>query len=193
MADKNQNLVKYGEVIAKCWEDEAYRKRFIEDPESVLSEAGFVVEEGVTYKVVEQPKNVKYIVLPCEEVYIVLPCEEVKGAVQAVAKGLLAAAEAKSVLIPEGAEARIIQNTEDIRYMVLPASPKTLSKQELSMAAGGNGATIVESTSVVTVADVSTAVTQVDQVVLDIASQNAVCVEPTTASALIGTIVATVI
>ena len=64
MADKNQNLVKYGEVIAKCWEDEAYRKRFIEDPESVLSEAGFVVEEGVTYKVVEQPKMVKYLVLP---------------------------------------------------------------------------------------------------------------------------------
>ena len=184
MADKKQNPVKYGEVIAKCWEDESYKKRFIEDPESVLSEAGFVVEEGVTYKVVEQPKNVKYIVLPCEEV---------KGAVQAVAKGLLAAAEAKSVLIPEGAEARIIQNTEDIRYMVLPASPKTLSKQELSMAAGGTGAPVMESTSVVTVADVSTAVTQVDQVVLDIASQNAVCVEPTTASALIGTIVATVI
>ena len=184
MADKNQNLVKYGEVIAKCWEDEAYRKRFIEDPESVLSEAGFVVEEGVTYKVVEQPKNVKYIVLPCEEV---------KGAVQAVAKGLLAAAEAKSDLIPEGAEARIIQNTEDIRYIVLPASPQALARQGLSMAAGGTGAPVLESTSVVTVSDLSTAVTQVDQVVLDIASQNAVCVEPTTASALIGTIVATVI
>ena len=77
MADKKQNAVKYGEVVAKCWEDEAYRKRFLEDPESVLAEAGFAVEEGVTYKVVEQPKNVKYIVLPCEEV---------KGAVQAVAK-----------------------------------------------------------------------------------------------------------
>ena len=184
MADKNQNLVKYGEVIAKCWEDEAYRKRFIEDPESVLSEAGFVVEEGVTYKVVEQPKNVKYIVLPCEEV---------KGAVQAVAKGLLAAAEAKSVLIPEGAEARIIQNTDDIRYMVLPASPKTLSKQELSMAAGGSGIVLLESTSVVTVANVTEMATQVDKVALNIASQNAVCVEPTTASALIGEVVTTVI
>ena len=32
MADKKQNLVKYGEVVAKCWEDEAYKKRFIEDP-----------------------------------------------------------------------------------------------------------------------------------------------------------------
>ena len=56
MADKKQNPLKYGEVISKCWEDEAYKKRFIEDPESVLAEAGFVVEEGVTYKVIEQPK-----------------------------------------------------------------------------------------------------------------------------------------
>ena len=67
MADKKQNPIKYGEVIAKCWEDEAYKNRFIEDPESVLSEAGFVVEEGVTYKVIEQPKLVKYIVLPHAE------------------------------------------------------------------------------------------------------------------------------
>ena len=49
MTDKKQNAMKYGEVVAKCWEDEAYKKRFIEDPESVLTEAGFVVEEGVTH------------------------------------------------------------------------------------------------------------------------------------------------
>ncbi len=60
VADKTQNAVKYGEVIAKCWEDEAYKKRFIEDPEAVLSESGFVLDEGVTYKVIQQPKTVKY-------------------------------------------------------------------------------------------------------------------------------------
>ena len=59
MADKQQNLVKYGEIISKCWEDDAYKKRFIEDPEGVLTEAGFAVEEGVTYKVIEQPKMVR--------------------------------------------------------------------------------------------------------------------------------------
>ena len=77
--------------------------------------------------------------------------------------------------------------------MVLPASPKTLSKQELSMAAGGSGIVLLESTSVVTVANVTEMATQVDQVALNIASQNAVCVEPTTASALIGEVVTTVI
>ena len=80
MADKKQNAVKYGEVVAKCWEDEAYKKRFLEDPESVLSEAGFVVEEGVTYKVVEQPKLVKYVVLPHADA---------KDAVQGLSKAFL--------------------------------------------------------------------------------------------------------
>ncbi|MBO6235281.1 MAG: hypothetical protein J6N22_01010, partial [Schwartzia sp.] len=41
MADRKNNPVKYGEVVAKCWEDEAYKKRFLEDPEGVLAEAGF--------------------------------------------------------------------------------------------------------------------------------------------------------
>ena len=129
MADKKQNLVKYGEVVAKCWEDEAYKKRFLEDPEGVLAEAGFVVDEGVTYKVVEQPKLVKYLVLPHEDA---------KEAVQALAKGFLNQVERKDTIIPEGAEVRIIQNTDDIRYVILPASPKSLTQAELAMAAGGD-------------------------------------------------------
>jgi len=148
MADKKQNLVKYGEVISKCWEDDAYKKRFIEDPESVLTEAGFAVEEGVTYKVIEQPKMVRYVVIPYEGA---------QDAVQTFTKYLLNAAEKKDVIIPEGAEARIIQNTEDVRYMILPASPKSLSKAELAMAAGGDAAAVNVVTEVVS--DISVTVT----------------------------------
>ena len=133
MADKKQNAVIYGEVVAKCWEDEAYKKRFIEDPESVLAEAGFAVEEGVNYKVIEQPKLVKYLVLPHEDA---------KEAVQALAKSFLNQVERKDAIIPEGAEVRIIQNTDDTRYMILPASPKSLTQAELAMAAGGDSAKV---------------------------------------------------
>ena len=129
MADKKQNPLKYGEIISKCWEDESYRKRFIEDPESVFAEVGYVTEEGITYKVIEQPKLVKYVVIPHESA---------KETVQLISKALLNAAEQKDVLIPEGAELRIIQNTEDIHYMILPASPKTLTQTELKMVAGGD-------------------------------------------------------
>ena len=131
MADKKQNVVKYGEVVAKCWKDEAYKKRFLEDPEGVLSEAGFVVEEGVTYKVIEQPKLIRYLVLPHTET---------KAAVQDMAKRFLNHAEENDAIIPDGTEVRIIQNTDDIRYIILPASPQSLSQAELKMVAGGDSA-----------------------------------------------------
>ena len=129
MADRKNNPVKYGEVVAKCWEDEAYKKRFLEDPEGVLAEAGFVLEEGVTYKVIEAPKLVEYLVLPHAET---------KAAVQNLTKRLLNRVEKKNHVIPEGMEVRILQTTDDIRYIVLPASPKSLTKAELKMVAGGD-------------------------------------------------------
>ena len=155
MADKKQNLVKYGEVVAKCWEDEAYKKRFLEDPEGVLAEAGFVVEEGVTYKVVEQPKQVKYVVLPHADA---------KEAVQGITKAFLNQVEQKDTVIPEGAEVRIIQNTDDIRYMVLPASPKSLTKSELAAAAGGDS--VATATNIVQSAEVATTGVAIAEVVV---------------------------
>ncbi|MBR5162572.1 MAG: hypothetical protein IKW79_00960, partial [Schwartzia sp.] len=143
MADKKQNPVKYGEVVAKCWEDEAYKKRFLEDPEGVLAEAGFVVEEGVTYKVIEQPKLVKYLVIPHEGA---------KDAVQSIAKSLMNRIEQSDVIIPENTEVRIIQNTDDMRYMILPASPKTLTETELQMVAGGDS--VKNATNVVNIGEV---------------------------------------
>ncbi len=141
MADKKQNALKFGEIVAKCWEDEAYKKRFIEDPEDVLKEAGFAVEEGVTYKVIEQPKLVKYFVLPNEDT---------KEAVQILSKGLLNRVEQKDHFIPEGVEVRLIQNTDDVRYLVLPASPKTLTQAELKMVAGGDSAVAISNVVAVT-------------------------------------------
>ncbi len=124
MADKKQNLTKYAEVISKCWEDEAYRKRFLSDPEGVLSEAGFVLDEGVTYKVIQQPKLVQYIVFPHTDA---------KEAVEVITKKLLSKAEEKDIIIPDGVEIRIIQNTDNTRYMILPASPKTFTEAELKI------------------------------------------------------------
>ncbi len=129
--DKKKNAVAFGAVVSRCWEDEAYKKRFLEDPEDVLTEAGFQVEEGVNYKVIEAPKLVEYLVLPADDP---------KEAVQAVSKSFLNRVEKSDTIIPEGVEVRIIQNTEDTRYLVLPASPKALSKAELAAVAGGDSA-----------------------------------------------------
>ena len=140
--DKKNNAVIYGEIVAKCWEDEAYKKRFIADPEGVLTDAGFTVEEGVEYKVIEAPKNV---------IYAVIPFEGAKDAAQLLARGILDKAEKDEVIVPEGFEVRIVQNSEDVRNLILPVSPKALSKAELEKISGGDY--LAEATNVVSHAE----------------------------------------
>ena len=114
-------------------------------------------EEGVTYKVIEQPKLIKYMVIPHDAS---------KEAVQVVAKGLLNAAEKKDVIIPAGAELRIIQNTEDIRYLILSMSPKSLTQAELKMVAGGDylkvSSNVVGATNGALIAEGAAAVVEVE-------------------------------
>ena len=62
------------------------------------------------------------------------------------------ASENKDVIIPEGAEIRIIQNTEDTRYLILPVSPKSLTEAELKMVAGGDS--VKNATNVVNIGEV---------------------------------------
>ena len=75
--------------------------------------------------------------------------------------------EKNDIIIPAGAEVRIIQNTDDVRYIILPASPKSLSKQELAMAAGGDSAnvvtTVVETSTVVETVASAVTVSMIDQ------------------------------
>jgi len=130
--------VSYGEIVAKCWEDAAYKKEFIQDPEAKLAEAGIALEEGVNYKVIEAPKMVQYIVLPAENT---------KSAVQEIAKLLLNKSEKNNVVIPADVEIRMIQETADTRYLILPSSPKTLTAAELAMVTGG-GSTATGTNSV---------------------------------------------
>lgn len=128
MGEKN-NAVIYGEIVSKCWEDEDFKKKFVADPESVLADAGFKLEEGVTYKVIEAPKLVTYIVIPCEGA---------KETVQKIAAKMLNRVEGSEVIVPEGTEIRLVQNTDDTRYLILPASPKTLTAAELKAISGGD-------------------------------------------------------
>lgn len=130
--DKKEKMIRYGEIISKCWEDEAFKKRFIAEPEAVLEEGGIEIEEGITYKVIEAPKGIEYVILPREDV---------KESLQNLAKGLLNAGDKGDEILPDGLELRILQNTEEISYLVLPASPKTLTAAELKRITGG-GSTV---------------------------------------------------
>ena len=125
--EKNQKVL-YGELVARAWGDEVFKKRFLNSPKEVLKEAGILVEEGVEYKVIEAPKLVQYLVLPHEG------REE---SLTELAKLVTSMADKEGPALPEGAELRIIQNTGSVRYLVLPAAPDDLSAVELKNAVGG--------------------------------------------------------
>jgi hypothetical protein len=128
-----EQQVKWGDFISECWEDEALAERFRKNPAGVMKEKGLDTEEGVTYKVVEAEPNVQYIVLPNAE-----KKEEINEALQLLAKGFLNAAEKNDgVVLPENVEVRIMQNTADMHYLVLPSLEGGLTEQELGIVAGG--------------------------------------------------------
>ena len=58
MADKLQAL------FARCWKDQNFKKRFVNEPAAVLAEEGFDVPEGIKVKIVENTPGVLNIVLP---------------------------------------------------------------------------------------------------------------------------------
>ena len=54
----------WGAIIAKCWEDEAFRKRLIADPGATLAAEGVLLPDGVSVAVVEDTASVRHLVLP---------------------------------------------------------------------------------------------------------------------------------
>lgn len=53
-----------GRVIVKCWEDEAFKRQLIAEPEATLRAEGVDVPAGLTVKVVANSKNLRHIVIP---------------------------------------------------------------------------------------------------------------------------------
>ena len=121
-------LQKIADIFSECWEDEIFKERFVREPAAVLKEYGVEIEEDVEYVVVEAPARTQYCVLPHENT---------KEAMQAVTHFLTQSVEEKDNFLPEGWEMRILQNTEEKRFLVLPFSPEELTPEELAMVTGG--------------------------------------------------------
>ena len=123
-------IVVYGELISRCWEDEDFKKRFINETAEVLKEAGLPVEENVEYKVIEAEVN---------ENYVVLPDKNVAETVKDLTKLLLSVSERSDIIVPEGSKIVVLQNTGNLHYIVLKKAPEVLTEVELDMVAGGKG------------------------------------------------------
>ena len=60
----DERRTAWGKVVAQAWDDEDYRKRLVESPAEVMSEAGFEVPDGVRLSVVEGKPGEVTLVLP---------------------------------------------------------------------------------------------------------------------------------
>jgi hypothetical protein len=53
-------------VIAKCWEDDAFKERLLADPAGTLAAEGVEIPEGVTVNVAVDTEATRTLVIPWE-------------------------------------------------------------------------------------------------------------------------------
>lgn len=53
-------------IIQRCWEDDAFKARFIAQPNAILKEEGVDVPAGLEIKVVQNTENVQYLAIPAK-------------------------------------------------------------------------------------------------------------------------------
>jgi hypothetical protein len=63
MANEKQTN-ELGEIISKCWKDDAFKKRFLSDPKAVLAEHKIELPQGTKVTVVENTDDHLFIALP---------------------------------------------------------------------------------------------------------------------------------
>jgi len=61
---RQEHARKLGQVVAKAWTDEGFKRRLLADPKAALGEQGIVVPAGTEVRVVEDTDRVHHLVLP---------------------------------------------------------------------------------------------------------------------------------
>lgn len=56
--------LKMGQIVARCWSDDEFKARFIKDPKAVLTEYEVAVPEGIEIEVVANTEEKHYFLLP---------------------------------------------------------------------------------------------------------------------------------
>ncbi len=137
--DRNDEIIeyrkKYSALIAECWQDENVKKNFMENPKDALKEYSIPVEDSKQYQVIEADKY---------STYVILPYEGAEEAVQSLFKLFHILNEKGNQIIKPGCELRLIQNTADTNYIVLPFSPELYMEEEKMALQQADGCTTVE-------------------------------------------------
>jgi len=66
MTKQQEYQQKWGQLVARAWSDEDFKRRLLAEPEAVLNEAGLNVVEGVQIKIMENTDRLAYLALPAK-------------------------------------------------------------------------------------------------------------------------------
>ncbi len=64
--DPNEFQKDYGKLVAKAWEDDAFKAELLVDPMKVFKENDIEVPDGIEVRIVENTENTMHFILPPE-------------------------------------------------------------------------------------------------------------------------------
>ena len=64
--NQDEQSKKIGQILAKCWSDEIFKKKLIADPVGTLKADGAKMPEGMSVNVVENTDKVFNLVIPAK-------------------------------------------------------------------------------------------------------------------------------
>jgi hypothetical protein len=62
--NRDEQGKKVSQVIAKCWADEAFKRKLLADPAATLKAEGVEVPAGVSIKALADDDKVRHLVIP---------------------------------------------------------------------------------------------------------------------------------
>jgi hypothetical protein len=160
---QQERATQLGQVVAKAWQDEAFKQRLLGDPRAALQEQGLPLPAGKAVRVVENTAETVHLVLPArpadgdrsaERLAQVAGEQQEPGRKlgQVVAKAWQDDAFKRRLLedpqvvlqeqglpLPAGKAVRVVEDTTDTVHLVLPLKPAEgeLSDEQLDQVSGG--------------------------------------------------------
>jgi hypothetical protein len=155
MTDENTAIEQ---IVTRAWEDEAFKQEILNNPKPAIEQTtGEKLPEDLVIRVVQETPNVRYIMLPSvssmtpEErqqtvnefrqeatgdfsSVIVRAIEDDTFKQELVSQPNAVIERELGITLPEGSEIRVLEQEDNIRYLVLPMQPDSLEGDELSEA-----------------------------------------------------------
>jgi hypothetical protein len=64
--NQEEQSKKMGQIIAKCWADEGFKRKLLADPAGTLKAEGVQLPAGRTFKALENTDKVVHLVIPAK-------------------------------------------------------------------------------------------------------------------------------